>query len=317
MDFGNVLSRAWQIVWKYKILWIFGILASCATGGSSNPVSYTVNGSSTSSLPWINIQDGYYFTPEIGALLISLAVLFVLALIVLAIFLGTVGRIGLIRGALQGDEGAERISFRELFSGSMPYFWRVFAINLFVGVATALVIILLAVMMVFGTIFTLGLGLLCFIPFMCLLIPAVWMVNLVLEQATNAIVIENIGVFDGLSRGWHVFRDHLGTIIAMGLILLVVNILAGFLIAAPFLALIIPFIIGITAESQGVIWTSVAIFLTCLVLYLPVLVVVNGILRSYTNTAWTLTFLRITGHKGTPKEVVSLSDPNQDLVSPA
>ncbi len=32
-NFGEVLSRAWQIIWKHKVLWIFGILASCSQGG--------------------------------------------------------------------------------------------------------------------------------------------------------------------------------------------------------------------------------------------------------------------------------------------
>ncbi len=32
-NFGEVLTRAWQITWKYKVLWIFGILASCSRGG--------------------------------------------------------------------------------------------------------------------------------------------------------------------------------------------------------------------------------------------------------------------------------------------
>ena len=26
-DFGEVLSRAWQITWKYKVLWIFDLLS--------------------------------------------------------------------------------------------------------------------------------------------------------------------------------------------------------------------------------------------------------------------------------------------------
>ena len=36
-NFGEVLTRAWQNIWKHKVLWIFGILASCArgSGGSS------------------------------------------------------------------------------------------------------------------------------------------------------------------------------------------------------------------------------------------------------------------------------------------
>ena len=31
-NFGEVLTRAWQITWKYKVLWIFGILAGCSEG---------------------------------------------------------------------------------------------------------------------------------------------------------------------------------------------------------------------------------------------------------------------------------------------
>ncbi len=29
MDYGEVLSKAWKIAWKFKVLWIFGILAGC------------------------------------------------------------------------------------------------------------------------------------------------------------------------------------------------------------------------------------------------------------------------------------------------
>jgi hypothetical protein len=34
MDFGEVFSKAWKIIWKYKILWLFGIFASCSGGGA-------------------------------------------------------------------------------------------------------------------------------------------------------------------------------------------------------------------------------------------------------------------------------------------
>ena len=32
-NFGEILTRAWQITWKYKVLWVFGILAGCTSGG--------------------------------------------------------------------------------------------------------------------------------------------------------------------------------------------------------------------------------------------------------------------------------------------
>ena len=42
-DIGKILSRAWQILWKYKVLWIFGLLLALSgagggggSGGGSN-----------------------------------------------------------------------------------------------------------------------------------------------------------------------------------------------------------------------------------------------------------------------------------------
>lgn len=33
-DIVEVFTRAGKITWKYKILWLFGMLASCGRGGS-------------------------------------------------------------------------------------------------------------------------------------------------------------------------------------------------------------------------------------------------------------------------------------------
>ena len=39
MDYGKILSRAAKIVSKHKILWLFGVLASCASGGGGGQSS--------------------------------------------------------------------------------------------------------------------------------------------------------------------------------------------------------------------------------------------------------------------------------------
>ena len=35
IDIGKILKRAWQILWNYKVLWIFGILLAITAGGRS------------------------------------------------------------------------------------------------------------------------------------------------------------------------------------------------------------------------------------------------------------------------------------------
>src|SRR5574342_617911 len=131
-NFGEVLSRAWQITWKYKVLWIFGIMAGCTNGnggggGGGGNTGYSTGPSEDWNVPpeiqrlvaWMEdfvawVKDNMWIFIVIG--------LAVLLLIVISIFLGTIGRIGLIKGSYQAETGMERLAFGELFNASMPYF---------------------------------------------------------------------------------------------------------------------------------------------------------------------------------------------------
>src|SRR4030042_1080728 len=178
MDFGYVLKRAWEIIWKFKVLWKFGILASCGQAGSS--------GGSNSGYRFLS-QEGNvapqierFFNqldPAIIALLIALGIFFVLALIVIAIILGTIGRVGLIRGTVKAEQGVERLTFGELWRDGLSYFWRVFGLNLLVGVVIFVAIMAIVILMIIPTVVTLGL---CLIPLMCLFVPVMWAVYVVI-----------------------------------------------------------------------------------------------------------------------------------------
>jgi hypothetical protein len=297
MDLGSVLSRAWQIIWKHKVLWIFGILAGCTNGSSGlgNSFRYNYQG----QLP-PEIQPYYNQFANLPqwmiVLLVLLAILVALILVVLAIFLGTIGRVGLIRGVQQADQGAVRLLFNELFNGSMPYFWRVFGLNLLFGLAAALVGILVVIFVIIGAVVTLGIGLICLIPLLCLLVPIGWFVNIILEQANIAIVVENLGILDGVRRGWDVVRNNLGIVIVMGLILFIgVGLIGGFIIGLPLVAIVIPAVLGAAAGTRTTLGGGLLVAGLCFVAYLPVLIILNGILRSYVESAWTLTYLRLTG----------------------
>ncbi len=135
MDFGYVLNRAWKIVWKYKVLWIFGILASCgqAIGSGGSNSGYRFSSQDTNVTPQIE-QFFNQLDPTIIALLIAIGIIVALALTVIAILLGTVGRVGLIRGTVKAEQGAERLTFGELWREGLTYFWRVFGLNLMIGI---------------------------------------------------------------------------------------------------------------------------------------------------------------------------------------
>jgi hypothetical protein len=303
MDIGGVLSRAWQIIWRHKVLWIFGILASCG-GNTNGGASSNYSVSDRQELP-PQLRPFFDRFAELTdaqiALLVGAVILVVLLLIVLSIFLGTIGRIGLIRGTQQVEQGADRLAFGELFRDSLPYFWRVFGLNLLFGIAAFVLVLILLVPFILLSVVTLGVGALCIIPLICILVPLFWLAQVVITQASIAMVVEDVGIGDGLQRGWDVSRANLGTIIVMALILLLgVGFIGGIIITLPLVIVVVPAIIGAAAGTDQSLSGGLITAGLCFLAYLPILLVLGGILRGYIESAWTLTYMRLTNKPVAP-----------------
>ena len=299
MNVGEILSRAWKIIWRHKVLWIFGILAGCVNGGSGGSGNMQYRGGQEDITP--QAQQFFNQIPQEQMVLIVIGViLVVLVITIIGIFLGTIGRIGLVRGTLQAERGAEKLIFGELFSGSMPYFWRVFGLNLLVGLVVMVFVIGLIVMgAIFATV-TMGIGAICLIPFICLLVPLMWALAVWVEQSIIAIVVEDLGMMDGMRRGWEVIKNNVGNILLMWLILGILGLFVGFVIGLPMLAVAGPLFIALLSGSDQALGSGLILTLLCCVGYLPVLILLGGILRSYIESAWTLTFLRLTQPPAAP-----------------
>ena len=314
MNFGEILSRAWQIIWKHKVLWIFGIFAALGQGGGGNGGGNGGGGNGGDSsggfnfgdqyIPWASVEQWF----EQNWWIFIVILIAVLALIVVIIILSTFGRIGLARGAWQADEGKAKLSFGQLFGESSPFFWRVFGLSLLIMLLWIAFFIVLLVPALGFTAITAGLGALCLIPFFlilcCLLIPLGWAVSIITEQAIVAITCENLGLFEGLSRGWQILRANLGQTTIMFLILGIGGGIVRFLIALPALAIVVPLIVAAFADTTAA-WTTagiVSIVLFCV--YLPIAFALNGVVTAYTGTAWALTYRRLTGLKADTSAIV-------------
>ncbi len=294
LNFGEVLTRAWQIIWKHKVLWIFGILASCARGGgggsSGGGNSRYQSGSGESPFSGGEIES---FMDKVGTFLqenwwvIAIFVLVILLLSLLSYFLGMMGRIGLIRGTAQADKGAETLTFAELWAESLPFFWRIFGLNFLIGLAFFIIFIPL---ILFGVL-TAGIGFLCIIPLLCVMVPISWAVMAIVEQAQNAIVLEDLTMLDGFKRGWEIAKANVVPILIMMLILGVGSTILGLIIALPVIVAVVPLIVGADKLQQSL--TPIYITAACCVVYFPILLAFNGILTAYIQSTWTLTYLRL------------------------
>lgn len=293
-NFGEVLTSSWKIIWKHKVLWIFGILASFArgsgggSGGGGNSGSQTGSGDvpfSEGDAEQAMQQFGQFIEQYLWVIVAGVVVIILLSIIFYA--LGMMGRIGLIKGTYKAENGVESLVFGEIWSESMPYFWRIFGLNFLIGLAFLIIFVPL---ILFGVI-TAGIGFLCIIPLLCVLVPLSWVVALILEQAQAAIVLEDLGMLDGLKRGWQIVKSNVGPIIVMALILGISGAIIGVIVALPIIIAVVPLIIG--AESLRESLTPVYISLACCAVYLPVIIFFNGIITAYIQSAWTLTYLRL------------------------
>ena len=290
-NFGEVLTRAWQIVWKHKVLWIFGVFAACSrgNGGGSGGGGGGAGGTGPGGQPFPQLQQTF---EQMGQWvndnpwIVAVFILVILVFVVLAIFLGTIGRVGLIRGTYQAERGAERLVFGELFSESTPYFWRVFGLSLLIGL---LFLLILLPLILFGAL-TAGIGFVCLLPLICILIPVGFAVSVIVEQANAAIVLENLSIMDGLRKGWDVVRRNVGTMIVLALILFIGAAVVGFIFAIPIFVAVVPLIVGVASNNTNPFWFSLA----CCALYFPVLLLLSGILTAYIQTVWALAYMRLT-----------------------
>jgi hypothetical protein len=119
-NLGEVLIRAWHIIWKHKILWVFGIFAIFAGGGSggggSSGSSYQTGSDefpfSSNEVERVFYQLGRFIEENLWVVFAFIAFIIILSLLLYA--LGIMGRIGLVKGVQKVEGGAEHLSFGEL-----------------------------------------------------------------------------------------------------------------------------------------------------------------------------------------------------------
>lgn len=297
MDIGNVLSRAWQTVWKHKILWIFGILAGCSsasTSGSSGSGYRFSSGDFDGFI--INLADWQWGVIITAILCLTLLFFF------LVIFLGAIGRIGLVRGTHLADGGQKKLNFGELFSESMTYFWRVFGLTLLIALVTFIGVLFIGLPL---SIITCGIGAIALF-FALLLLPVL------VELSVIAIVVEDLDVLGGLKRGWDVFIHNLGTMIFMWLILTFgFWLVALVIIGIPIALFLTPVAVVTSTSTFQASEISAIITAICIAAFIPVALVIVGILRSFVTSAWTLTYLELTGQSSQAAPALPPEEPQE------
>ena len=299
MDFGKVLSRAWEITWRWKVLWVFGFLVSLGQGGS--------RGSSSSYRVEYGGRGGQFLEripPAVVGLLIALAcvgLIIGLALWVLSV----IGRGALIGGVQQvEEEGSTDLS--RAWRVGVNRFWTLFGISILTALPVLILVILVVAAFV-GPILAevglsagrrgptgiLALSFLCGTPLCCSAIVATILLSQIKIYADRAAVLEGLGWIDAFRRGWQVLKDNLGPTIVFWLIFFGIGLVFVAVVGGGLLVLLVPFIALVASTDLGA-WILVPIGCGGL-LAIVVSALIGSIVQTFTSATWTLAYREMIG----------------------
>jgi hypothetical protein len=285
MDYGGMVRKALEIMWKFKYLWIFGFFLEFGSGG----------GGGIGNLPdKLGEPLGDFFH---GALLGALVLLIGVGLLIFVVFLimYIISQGGMVHCVWKIQLG-ENPKLRDGWDAGVKNFWRILGISILV-IIFALGAALITLGPFVAAIFThkaLGLlsGVVLF-PIFLVLIVTIILIGL---WATRTCVIEKKGVFDSIAGGWETLKDNLGsslvvTLISIGsTIAYVIGFVGvGLLLAAPF----------VTIAAFNLV---MGIFLG-LIVGLIYIGIVSAMWGTYIDSLWTLAYMEIKGLRPQPAPV--------------
>lgn len=303
MDFGRVLSRAWQITWRYKALWVLGFLAALGSGGGGGSSNINFSGDAGE---WAGHQ-GMQIPPEMVGVMVGVGCLALIVGIALWV-LSLIGRGGLIAGVEQVEQ-EENMTLGQAWRAGVSRFWTLFGLSVLASLPILLLVlvgVVAAVAMIVGGVgleeaFDSGapawimvrLSIVCLGGLCCVAVP----VGIVLEQirvyGERAAMLEGLGWIDAFKRGWEVLKANLGTTIILWLIFLVIGMILFGLIFGAMLGVSLP-LVGIFSQVDPGAWILIPI---CFggILALIISALVGAIVQTFTSATWTLAYREMTG----------------------
>lgn len=312
MDYGNLITRAWNITWNNKFLWVLGFLAALTSAGSnSNSFQQSYNQSDFANNPELFMAIG-------AAVLVLTCVFMIIGLILWLLSIAARG--GLIDGVNRIDDG-EAVTLKQAFSAGFKSVWRLIAVYILAYlplIIISIVVGIIAVMAIGGAaamgsmmqnppdeagaalVGSLGLLGMCLCLVVCALIPLTIVLSFIAEFAVRGVMIQNMGVVDSLSHGWRIFKENLGPVIILSLLLLVIGIMVSFVLGIIMIPLSLMLFAPtfISLFNDGMLNGIQIVYAVGSSLLLAVVgAALMAVVQTWSSAVWTLAYKEFAGKK--------------------
>jgi hypothetical protein len=315
MEYGKLIRDAWTITWRYRFLWVLGLLAGGAVGLPSLSGSGVRTGGTEP--PPVRPSDFDQFNPAVAAtvqdvttwamanvgLLIALAGALTLVVLALAI-VSLIAQGGMAEATAELATG-HTTSFGRAWGAGVHLFWRYLLLWLVLGVIAAIVGAVVAAVIAAAV----GLGIaigppvaaITFVLAAAVGLAVALAMSIVIAFAQRAIAVENAGPIESLQSGWRLMRAHLGDSLMTWLINVGLALASGVAFMAGLFAVIL--VLG----GIGAMLFALVGLTTSFVVYagfgslvlLAVVLTMIGIANAFFWNYWTLAYLRLSGRPTT------------------
>lgn len=322
MDYVEVVKKAWLVAWRNRAMWLFGLLAGFAGGGSSG-LNYSSgssgggsgdsSGGSVNAPPWLKsprllLIEGMRFV-ELHLAVVAAMVVVLLALFLIGKLLRWVARPALVHMAAETGAG-KKVTFGDGLSAGGSFLVRNVAMGWIlwapVFIISAVVLGSLGLiayrgMMASNTwgefvtpLIALGLSLLGFSVVIGLVTFPLRVFTTVCLQVL--VVNDEPGPVAAITRCWREMRANIGQFAVVWLLSLVVAVavgmmlLAGILLVGVVIAIVV--VIGVLVQTQNAVAGIVVLGLAAIVglIALVAVLVLSGFLGTFVSNYWTYSY---------------------------
>lgn len=326
MQHFEILKRAWKKTWRYRALWIFGLLVALTAGGGGG----SSGGGGSWGRPGQRFQYGFpgeesiFETLEpIWGFLAAFLVVFVILLILLGLIFAVLAAIA----RYVGQSALMQLVDREEADGTLPTLgdgfrlgWssatlRLFLVNLVVGVPIALVAVVLILLSgtplllwltrdagagIVGTVLAVGLFILVLLFVALISVIAGFFLPFYQRRS----VLAGRGAFAAIGEGVSLASRHVGDVLLMWIIMIIVNILGGLVLVIVALTLVLLALLlgglpallvgwvlsGLFSSSVGYVIGAVGLIPWLFALVILPSLLLRALFEVFKSTVWTLTY---------------------------
>lgn len=303
--YRQAISHGWQLAWKHKLLWVFGLFAAfLGQMGILELLTKVVFASNNYALypKWLafpklfklaSLNGGLSLGYENWTWLICL-ILILLSLFAIWVFVSVVSQGAIIHSVAQSTKKKKLPDVGVAWHAGVKHFGRLFFINLF----KKLILVLLSVAIGWGVINSIlsssAWSLVIFlILFLLSAIVGISLSFLVIYSA-GYVVVEEYPLIKSIRSAWRLFTDHWLVSIEVALVILFLNIIVTVIVLAGFLLIFLPALIAwfIALVTLNPILIAGGLLVSVVVFTLFIMLV-GSIFTVFTTSVWTYLFMKM------------------------